>query len=135
MTTATCTCGAIHFDGARHVNDCPAGNPMQCDCGAVNFEGAQHKVTCPMISATHSAYVPPQPPQIASQGPSAAQGGGYRRGRPRVPQPEIPLRSTASGRGVSRLRGGIRDRGRISHRNPGRLPGGAPRNLRGLRIR
>ena len=68
MTTATCTCGAIHFDGARHVNDCPAGNPMQCDCGAVNYEGAAHKVTCPMISATHSAYVPPQPPQNASQG-------------------------------------------------------------------
>ena len=68
MTTATCTCGAIHFDGARHVNDCPAGAVMQCDCGAVNFEGAQHKVTCPMISATHSAYVPPQPPQTGSQG-------------------------------------------------------------------
>ena len=68
MTTATCTCGADQFPGAKHLGDCPAGSVIECDCGAVNFEGAQHRVTCPMISTSHPAYMPPRPPQTGSQG-------------------------------------------------------------------
>ena len=73
MTTATCTCGADQFEGAKHVDDCPMGRAVSCDCGAIRFEGAKHEITCPMASVSYQPPQGQQPPQTPHRGASGAR--------------------------------------------------------------
>ena len=74
---AQCTCGADQFEGAQHVQDCPAGKETECTCGASAFPGAEHKPECiSRLSDGAERYRPPASPQPQQNGPR--QGTGRR---------------------------------------------------------
>ena len=67
---AQCTCGADQFEGAQHVQDCPAGKEPECTCGASAFPGAEHKPECiSRLSDGAERYRPPASPQPQQNGP------------------------------------------------------------------